>query len=302
MIGAINSHADAAAEFVGWNEIFAVTQTRVDSLIADHGSIVGSKMQHPKALAGMVLIPAGYFEMGSNDGDDDEKPVHTVYVDAFYMDKTEVTHVAFQEFLLANPQWQKGRIDSRFHDSYYLRHWNGNDYPEGKANHPVTHVSWYAAMAYAVWAGKRLPTEVEWEYAARGGLVGNTYPHGNSITARDANYAGSTPFGDTTAVGRYPANGYGLYDMAGNVSEWCLDEKDFYSTFPRNDVARNPLSGASSIKWILDNYTKINSNRVQRGGCSRYRQQGVRVATRVGSSPTSSVFLDGFRCARSVLH
>ena len=198
---------------------------------------------------GMVLIPAGEFEMGSNDAeaDNDEQPVRTVYVDAFYMDETEVTNVQFKEFLIENPRWQKGRVDARFEDGFYLFLWNGNNYPSGKGNHPVVYVSWYAAMAYAEWSGKRLPTEAEWEYAARGGLVGQKYPHGNTLTPGDANYGNNV--GDTTAVGRYPANGYGLYDMAGNVWEWCLDEydRDFYFTFPRGGVARNPLSGATSI-------------------------------------------------------
>ena len=111
----------------------------------------------------MVLIPAGEFQMGSDDGQEDEKPVHTVYVDAFYMDKYEVTNLEYQRFLFENPRWQKDQIAKKFHKGGYLSDWNGNNYPEGKANYPVTYVSWYAAMAYAQWAGKRLPTEAEWE-------------------------------------------------------------------------------------------------------------------------------------------
>lgn len=120
----------------------------------------------------MVLIPAGEFEMGSTDGTDAEKPIHTVYVDAFYMDTYEVTNAQYKQFVDANPEWQKGRIPDAYHHSNYLIGWNGNNYPRGKANYPVIGVSWYAAMAYSKWTGKRLPTEAEWEKAARGGLVG----------------------------------------------------------------------------------------------------------------------------------
>ena len=235
-------------------------------LVAQHlGETVGTTTptvpvppvtQQPSPPEGMVLIPAGEFQMGSNDvdSDNDEQPVRTVYVDAFYMDETEVTNAQFKEFLIENPRWQKGRIESRFAEVNYLKLWSGNNYPSGKGNHPVVDVSWYAAMAYADWAGKRLPTEAEWERAARGGLVGKKYPNGDTITARDANYNNHVK--DTTAVGRYPANGYGLYDMAGNVWEQCLDEydSDFYFTFPRNGVARNPLSGADSISWLTNNF------------------------------------------------
>ena len=258
----------------------------------------------PPPPEGMVLIPAGEFQMGSNDEDawNNEQPVRTVYVDAFYMDETEVTNAEFKEFLLENPSWQKGRIEARFHKGDYLLYWNGNSYPNGKGNHPVVSVSWYAAMAYADWAGKRLPTEAEWERAARGGLVGKRYPNGDTITARDANYDHNV--NDTTAVGRYPANGYGLYDMAGNVWEWCLDEYDgeFYSTFPQNGVARNPLSGGNSIQWLTNNFTSVNqlSPRVLRGGSWFNTGQNVRVAFRVNGTPSLSDEGLGFRCARAV--
>ena len=173
--------------------------------------ITGSKVPLPVPPEGMVLIPAGEFEMGSNDPEagNDEQPVHTVSIDAFYMDKYEVTNAQYKKFVDANPQWGKDRIDEEFHVGYYLQDWNGNNYPAGTANHPVTHVSWYAAMAYAGWVGKRLPTEAEWEYAARGGLVGKKYPWGDVIDPGKANYGRNV--GDTTSVGKYPPNGYGLF-------------------------------------------------------------------------------------------
>ncbi|MDE0014897.1 MAG: formylglycine-generating enzyme family protein [Candidatus Poribacteria bacterium] len=251
---------------------------------------------------GMVLIPAGEFDMGSNDAEarNDEQPVRRVYIDAFYMDETEVTNLQFKEFLLENPRWQKGRVDAQFAPGNYLHLWNGNNYPQGKANHPVTYVSWYAAMAYSEWAGKRLPTEAEREYAARGGLKGKKYPNGNTLTARDANFGNNVD--DTTPVGRYPANGYGLYDMAGNVWEWCLDEYDaeFYFTFPRNGVARNPLSGANNVAWILNNWTNVKSMRSMRDGGWHYVAQNSRVSARSAWPPDTHGNPCGFRCVKDV--
>lgn len=252
------------------------------------------------ASEGMVLIPAGEFQMGSNNanGGRDEQPVHTVYVDAFYMDIHEVTNAQYKKFIDANPQWQKGhwwqtgRINRRFHNRNYLKDWNGNNYPNGKGDHPVK-VSWYAAMAYAQWADKRLPTEAEWEKAARGGLVGKRYPWGNLINASKANYGGIV--GDTTPVGKYPANEYGLYDMTGNAFEWCLDEynSDFYTKSPH----RNPLSGANSIGWLINNSTKIKTSRVVRDGCDGCNSFAVRVADRGARDPKGSF---GFRCVRDI--
>ena len=253
----------------------------------------------PVAPAGMVLIPAGEFQMGGNtwEAENDEKPVHRAYVDAFFMDEYEVTNLAYQKFVLANPNWQKDQIDERFHDGNYLQHWNGNDYPNEKSNHPVVHVSWYAAMAYAKWVGKRLPTEAEWEHAARGGLPGKRYPWGDSIDAGKANYNGNV--GDTTAVGNYRPNRYRLYDMVGNVYEWCLDEykKNSYSR-SRLSSHRNPLYGGKSIDWILNNFTDITTLRVLRGGSWRSGPSLVRVANRNGGSPTFADSRSGFRCVK----
>ena len=245
---------------------------------------------------GMVLIPAGEFVMGGNDNyaGRDEMPVHTVYVDAFYMDTHEVTNAQYKKFLDAHPHWWKGGKGS---SRYYLNNWNGNHYPEGKGDHPVTYVSWYAAMAYAKWAGKRLPTEAEWEKAARGGLVGKVYPWGDTIDDTKANYNSR----DTTPVGSYPANGYGLYDMAGNAWEWCLDE--YYSNFYSNSPRQNPIAGAVSIAQVLNNFTNnklSNRYRVLRGGS--YSSRNVRVANRNQDPPTyvASWSYFGFRCARDV--
>ncbi len=250
---------------------------------------------------GMVLIPAGEFEMGSDDADAEvnEQPIHTVYVDAFYMDKHEVTNLDYKRFVLKNPQWQKDRIPRSLHSGSYLKHWSGNNYPAGKANHPVTYVSWYGAMAYAAWAGKRLPTEAEWEKAARGGRAGLKYPWGNTISSVNANYFDNV--GDTTVVGSYAANDYGLYDMGGNVWEWCLDayDVDFYFSSPR----RNPLSDVntlSNLDLVTSDFTNVTRSRVWRGGSWTTGAPNVRVAFRNGGSPPDTHYYLGFRCVRAV--
>ena len=245
----------------------------------------------------MVLIPAGEFLMGSNDEDanDSEKPVHPVYVDAFFIDKHLVTNTQYKAFLDANPQWRKDNILTDYHNGNYLGTWNSNNYPKDKANHPVVHVSWYAAMAYAQWVEKRLPTEAEWEKAARGGLTGKKYPWGDQIDATKANYGEN--IGQTTPIGEYPSNDYGLYDIVGNVWEWCVDEHilDFYATSPhRNPVADN------DINHVLNNFTTLKTYRVLRGGSWMSIPRYVRVAPRFRFSPAHSIYNVGFRCVRTV--
>ena len=276
-----------------------MTQRRIVSLLILTIFWVCSTQHIPTAddtPDGMVLIPAGEFEMGSHTGKNNERPGHTVYLDAFYMDIYEVTNAQYKVFVDANPQWQKDNIPEEYHDGVYLRLWDANTYPEGKADHPVIYVSWYAAMAYAEWAGKRLPTEAEWEKAARGGLAGEAYPWGNTIDATHANYA--RHFNAPIAVGQYPPNGYGLYDMAGNISEWCLDEydPDFYATSPRE----NPFSNGTREEVINSFKVIKEKNRVLRGGCWSDNGWFLRVAYRDwGPQNYTSVFR-GFRCVKDV--
>ena len=242
---------------------------------------------------GMVLIFGGEFEMGSNNTPS-EHPIHTVHLDAFYMDQYEVTNTQYKAFVLANSEWQKERIDRRFHEGAYLEDWEGNNHPDGKEEHPVTWVSWHAAMAYATWAGKRLPTEAEWEYAAHGGFANQNYPWGTSIDVSRANYNGNV--GDTTAVGTYPANNYGLYDMAGNVWEWCLDE--YQSNFYSNSAHRNPIAGAPRIQDMTGDFKNVHTPRVLRGGSFVTERQSVEVSTRAESPPRYTDFDLGFRCVK----
>ena len=270
--------------------------TQMDTIL---DTVIDDPQPPASSTEGMVLIPAGEFQMGSNSGGSNEKPVHSVYIDAFYMDEYEVTNAEYAAFLNAKGKHtESGKTwlhigSARARIEYVAGVYRAKG---GYENHPVTYVSWYGAMAYAAWAGKRLPTEAEWEKAARGNLSGLTYPWGNTIDSSKANY--DSHINDTTAVGEYTANGYGLYDMAGNVWEWCLDEYDsgFYAVSP----SQNPLSGANSIEWILDNYTGVESSRVLRGGSWNDIGHYVRVAFRGSNSPTGTFNSLGFRCARTV--
>ena len=242
--------------------------------------ILVPKIIEPK-ITEMVLIPGGEFRMGNRKWNE---PLggylgHTVHVDAFYIDKYEVTNAQFKAFVDANPPWQKDNIPDKYHNGDYLSHWTRNSYPSGKGDHPVEHVSWYAAMAYAQWAGKRLPTEAEWEKAARGGLEGKNYPWGNTFNDAD----------DTTPGGRYAPNGYGLYDMAGNVWEWCLDEWDA-SYFYGRSQRRNPLAGEMTLTEVMTNYQNVTTDRVQFiKWTNNYRHP---------RSPRNSDKRNGFRCAK----
>ena len=230
----------------------------------------------------MVLIPAGEFLMGSHDtiAHHIEKPQHIVYLDAFYMDKYEVTVGQYRKFLEATE-----------HRS--LPDWVPRYSPTDQ--HPVVGVDWNDAMAYAQWIGKRLPTEAEWEKAARGGLVNKTYPWGGAYPdAHKANY--DKNIGKTTPIGSYQPNGYGLYDMAGNVCEWCLDE--YNPTFYSNSPYRNPISGGVSVQEFINNITNISFPAVVRGAAWNWNSLCVSYRYFYKSSDMYSNV--GFRCAVSV--
>jgi len=252
----------------------------------------------PPSLDNMVLIPAGEFEMGSNDEESfgDEHPIHNVFLDAFYIDQFPVTNAQYKEFIDENPQWSIYDIPEKYCDVDYLKHWQGSSYRKTEADHPVINVSWYAAMAYAQWCGKRLPTEAEWEKAARGGVNGNKYPWGNVADSTKANYDWNV--GGTSTVGEYPPNGYDLYDMCGNVWEWCLDA--YHESIAMSSFPRNPISGANSIDWIFHHYLDVESNRVLRGGSWRIPASLIRIANRNAESPSFSLNVIGFRCVCAV--
>ena len=238
--------------------------------------------------APMILIPGGKFEMGSYSGDADELPVHTVNLDAFYMDAYEVTNAQYKKFMDAT-----GHAAPQF--------WN---HPRvNKPNQPVVGVVWSDVEAYAEWAGKRLPTEAEWEKAARGGLVQKQYPWGDDeLDGTQCNFADSNApdltekwadrnaddgYEYTASVGSYTPNGYGLYDMAGNVWEWCAN---WYET----DYTRQAAEEATSTTW------GVLHERVLRSGSWDTESYNHRVAMRNHALPSHSSSNVGFRCAQDI--
>ena len=231
--------------------------------------------------AEMVLIPSGTFEMGNHDDNPfDNSPVHTVYLDAFYIDVALVTNAMYKKFVTTQAEF-----------------WNDPNF--NQPNQPVIDVDWFHAMAFARWAGKRSPTEAEWEYAARGGLVGKKYSWGNEppvsgmiFKKYGANFE-EAKIGRTTLVRSYPPNGYGLYDIAGNAGEWCLDEYqvDFYTESPK----KNPFAG-ENMEEVINNAAKVRTERVSRGGAWLSSRDFLPVSFRIGVNPFHVDNVHSFRC------
>jgi sulfatase modifying factor 1 len=310
-----------------------------------------------KAPRGMVWIPGGEFSMGAQDPPDmdmvgmkatvDSRPIHRVYVDGFFMDKTDVTNAQFAEFVKAtgyvtiaertptaqdfpgappenlfaggvvfSPPSHQVSLNNHFQWWSYVKgaNWRHPTGPKstikGKENYPVVQVAYADAEAYAKWAHKRLPTEAEWEFAARGGLSGKPFVWGEKFRPNGkwmANtYQGQFPVKDTgrdgfvglAPVAQYAPNGYGLYDMAGNVWQWTSDwyRPDYYYQLAQaGRVARNPKGPDSSF----DPAEPSDKKKVHRGGsflctdqyCSRYL-----VGTRGKGEVSTGTNHLGFRC------
>ena len=282
----------------------------------------------------MVQLSGSAFLMGTEDRSgfpaDGEGPIRTVHLDSFWIDRYAVTNECFQRFVAAADYrteaerfgWSfvfagdlpdEGREvaeDDVVPGVPWWKRVHGADWmhPEGpqshigdRTQHPVVHVSWNDATAYAAWAGKRLPTEAEWEFAARGGLEQKSYPWGDVLTPDGEHrcniWQGEFPVRNTAADGyrstapvdAFHANGYGLFNSVGNVWEWCADW--FSSTWHVFATRTNPLGPPSGAA------------RVMRGGsylchpsyCNRYR-----VAARSSNTPDSSTTNTGFRCVRDL--
>lgn len=227
----------------------------------------------------MIYIPAGEFIMGSDEGENyDEQPKRKVFLDAFYIDEYLVTNAQYKEF-----------IESTGHKAPYIDkfwaikyNWQENSYPSGTGDHPVVLVSWYDAATYAKWAGKRLPSEAEWEKAARG-TDGRVWPWGDEwLKGKSASHG----CGSLMPVGMFEEGNspFGCYDMAGNVWEWVADwhKEDYY----RHAPAMNP-KGPDEGEF-----------RVLRGGSWIHDAGSSRCARRYSRPPEYADNYIGFRCAK----
>jgi formylglycine-generating enzyme required for sulfatase activity len=224
----------------------------------------------------MVQIPAGTYTIGQDNSKPKNGPAHPVELPAFEIDRFEVTNDDFAAFA------QAAGYTTYAEESGNAKTWQTA--AEGKGNHPVVYVTWDDAVAFCEWAGKRLPTEEEWEAAARG-QEGNVYPWGNDFVAENGNFYESGYRG-TTAVGSFPAgaSSFGLEDVAGNVREWT---SSFFQAYPGQDSGADRFFG--------------EENRVHRGGGWFDGQDGELVTTynRNAGPPGTSANDDlGFRCAR----
>ncbi|SKA94735.1 Formylglycine-generating enzyme, required for sulfatase activity, contains SUMF1/FGE domain [Sporosarcina newyorkensis] len=307
----------------------AVTATIINK--EDQNSITFPTEQEGSS-DGMVLIPKGDFLMGTEDSDsikiDGEGPIRRIEMDSFLMDKYAVTNKEFKEFidntkyvtdaekygwsfvfyqLLPKLSHEKSTQFSAGSPWWRVVEGASWDHPEGtessineRMDHPVIHVSWNDTMAYCKWVGKRLPTESEWEYAARGGLEQKRFPWGDELTPKgeyrcniwQGEFSISNTVEDgylgTAPVDAYAPNGYGLYNMSGNVWEWC---QDWFSPYHVKGQNRNPAGPASGTTKSM----RGGSYLCHESYCNRYR-----IAARTSNTMDSSSGNLGFRCVKSI--
>lgn len=248
----------------------------------------------------MVFVPGATYEMGTDSSEvaglmdrypasnrqtfDPELGRRPVDVAGFYLDATEVTNGLFAEFVEENPAWSRSGADSTLHNGRYLEHWGADGPAIEDLDRPVTFVTWYAAVAYCEWRGKRLPSEAEWELAAGGGDRSNEFPWGQAPPSEDlvswsgGDHAGPMP------VGSYPPTGPGLYDMSGNVWKFLADA--WPGAYGQVDAPADPVD-------------TISVRRVVRGGSYEANVLNLRVRYRDSHRPFDAREMVGFRCARS---
>ncbi len=260
------------------------------------------------APADMLLVPAGTFTMGADrGGEDDEHPAHAVTLGAFWLDRTPVTNEAYQRCVAAGACRQSDRTVASRHDA-------GSDAEFNKPRHPVVGVCWDDARAFCGWAGKRLPTEAEYERAMRGDDA-RTYAWGNDPPSADrAAFGRALGPGSTDDVGAHPSGRgpFGHDDLAGNVWEWVADEYDPYA-YRRDGASRGVPGTCAQILATQDElrardaegFTGSNPipricEHVLRGGGFNYDAHGLRATNRVHHPGSYRIVMAGFRCARSL--
>ena len=253
----------------------------------------------------MQLIPGGTYRMGSNLAELDEirvatglrtieplipeVPSRNVTVSDFFMDTFDVTNQQFAKFVEAMPTWSKGRADKSLHNGRYLEHWFNENPPEELLDHPVTFVTWQAAVAFCAWQDKRLPTEIEYEWAAQDGVARYEYPWGNGPPRNDiVNWIGNS-IRTTVPVGRYPPNARGLYDMSGNV--WHFTSDPWLGSYAEVLSASTDLQKSAADPKI---------RRIVRGGSWGANAANLRVRYRDSHRPFDAREMVGFRCAKSI--
>jgi len=309
------------------NSCCSARRSKAENSETDRQSVIPSEKK--QGIEGMVKIEGGRFKMGTNSKEgfpaDGEGPVREVRVDSFYIDQTTVTNRQFKKFIQATgyktgaEQFGWSFVFQNFISAKNLPSpndtpwWKGVEgarwnHPEGpgsdisqRMDHPVVHVSWNDAAAYCRWAGKRLPTEAEWEYAARGGLEQKQYPWGDQLLLDNQHqcniWQGAFPdhntqadgYAGTAPVKSFAPNGYGLYNVAGNVWEWCRDW--FSASYPLLMMSDNPQGpGMGDARAI-----RGGSYLCHHSYCNRYR-----VAARTANTPDSSTGNMGFRCVKDV--
>jgi formylglycine-generating enzyme required for sulfatase activity len=281
--------------------------TRAAGLAGASAVVARLDAQEPPPAANPVRVPGGMFVMGTAASQVDELKqrygvtfpqafanevqAHTVTVSSFRLDAHEVTNARFADFVRANPQWGKDELPAERHNGAYLSDWVGGSAAPGREDRPVAFVTWHAAQAFCSWAGGRLPTEAEWEYAARSGGDAE-FPWGDALPDPGrANY-GASGIDDTTPVGSYPANSIGLHDLAGNVWEFLLDawEPSFAA-----DAIVDPIAGGP-----VADYLEVEGRRAVRGGSYGGAVVNLRTRWRDSHVVTNAVAFVGFRCAYSV--
>lgn len=262
----------------------AIFQT--ESVVAPYKPKIQEQIEIQPLMTEMAIIPAGSYFRGSNNGARDEMPRHAVQLSCFAIDVHPVTNEQFVLFLeaMGGEKDVNNNDIIRLRESRIKRSGGKLNIESGYAKHPVVGVTWYGAIAYTKWVGKRLPTEAEWEVAAYGGREDFPYPTGASIERSEANFFSS----DTTPVMSYPPNGYGLYDIAGNVYEWCQDWYDFHYYDLSVQEPNNPKGPVQGVYRVL------------RGGCWKSLKEDLRCAHRHRNNPGLMNGTYGFRCVADV--